>query len=98
MSCLSYISRGLYIGPKTTLSPPPALFKDDTSVADPEPLDTDPDPAFHFDTDPDHAFNFDTDPNPAFQFDKNPEILYGSGSLPFKEVMYLTQYFLHTFT
>jgi hypothetical protein len=29
------------------------------SVADPDPFDTDPDPALHFDTDP--AFQFDTD-------------------------------------
>jgi hypothetical protein len=32
------------------------------SVADPDPFDTDPDPAFHFDTDTDHAFQFDMDP------------------------------------
>ncbi len=31
------------------------------SVVDPDPFDTDPDPAFHFDTDPDPAFQFDTD-------------------------------------
>jgi hypothetical protein len=31
-----------------------------TSVADPDPFDTDTDPAFHFDTDPDPAFQFDT--------------------------------------
>ncbi len=30
------------------------------SVADPEPFDTDPDPALHFDTDPDPAFQFYT--------------------------------------
>jgi hypothetical protein len=35
------------------------------SVADPDPFDTDPDPAFHFDTDPDPAFSFDTDPDPT---------------------------------
>jgi hypothetical protein len=37
-----------------------------SSVADPKPFDTDPDPAFHFDTDPDPAFQFDTrtDPDP----------------------------------
>jgi hypothetical protein len=34
------------------------------SVADPDPFDTDPDPACHFDTDPDPAFQFDTDPDP----------------------------------
>ncbi len=48
-----------------------------TSVADPDPFDTDPDPAFHFDTDPDTdpAFHFDTDPDtdPAFQFDTDPD-------------------------
>jgi hypothetical protein len=42
------------------------------NVADPDPFDTDPDPAFHFDTDP--AFQFDTDPDPTF--------FYGSGSFP----------------
>jgi hypothetical protein len=33
-----------------------------SSVADPDPFYTDPDPAFHFDTDPDPASQFDTDP------------------------------------
>ncbi len=33
------------------------------SVADPDPCDTDPDPAVHFDTDPDPAFQFDTNPD-----------------------------------
>jgi hypothetical protein len=33
-----------------------------TSVANPDPFDTDPDPAFHFDKDLDPAFQFDTDP------------------------------------
>jgi hypothetical protein len=52
------------------------------SVADSDPFDTDPDPAFNFDTDPDSAFHFDTDPDPdfhldtdldhAFQFDTDP--------------------------
>ncbi len=28
---------------------------------EPDPFDTDPDPAFHFGTDPDPAFQFDTD-------------------------------------
>ncbi len=32
------------------------------SVADPDPFDADPDPAFRFDTDPDPAFQFDLDP------------------------------------
>jgi hypothetical protein len=36
-----------------------------TSVADPDPFDTNPDPAFHFDTDQDPAFQFDMDPNPT---------------------------------
>jgi hypothetical protein len=54
----------------------------EASIADPDPFDTDPDPAFHFDTGPDPAFQFDTDPDPY----------------RFKEVMYLKQYFLHTFT
>ncbi len=43
------------------------------SVTDPDPFDTDPDPAFHFDTDPDPAFKFDTDPDPALQFDTDPD-------------------------
>jgi hypothetical protein len=43
-----------------------------TSVADPDPIDTDPDPAFHFDTDPDPAFQSDRDPDPT--------VRYGSGS------------------
>jgi hypothetical protein len=37
----------------------------ETSVADPNPFDTDPDPVFHFDTDPESAFQFDTDPDPC---------------------------------
>jgi hypothetical protein len=32
------------------------IFLVDISVADPDPFDTDTDPAFHFDTDPDPAF------------------------------------------
>ncbi len=61
-----------------------SLLSTPTSVADPDPFytDTDPDPAFHFDTDPDPAFQLYTDPDPYH----------------FKEVMYLNQYFLHTFT
>ncbi len=35
------------------------------SVGDPDPFDTDPDPAFRFYTDPDPAFRFDTDPDPT---------------------------------
>ncbi len=42
-----------------------------SNVADPDPFDTDPDPAFHFDTDP--------DPD-AFQFVTDPDVWYGSGS------------------
>jgi hypothetical protein len=34
-----------------------------TSVADPDPFYTDPDPACHFDTDPQTAFQFDPDPD-----------------------------------
>jgi hypothetical protein len=34
-----------------------------TSVAEPDPFDTDPDPAFQFDTDPNPAFQSDTDPD-----------------------------------
>jgi hypothetical protein len=33
-----------------------------TSVANPDPFDMDPDPAFHFDADPDPAFQSDLDP------------------------------------
>jgi hypothetical protein len=33
------------------------------SVADPDPFDTDPDPALHFNTDPDPCFHFATDPD-----------------------------------
>jgi hypothetical protein len=36
----------------------------DSSVADPDPFDQDPDPVFHFDTDPDPAFQFITDRDP----------------------------------
>jgi hypothetical protein len=48
-----------------------------SSVADPDPFDTHPDPAFHFDTDPDPVFQFATDPDPT--------VCYGSGSLPFQK-------------
>jgi hypothetical protein len=54
------------------------------SVADPDPFDTDPDPACHFDTGP--------DPVPAFQFDPDPD------SYRFKEVMFLKQFFLYILT
>jgi hypothetical protein len=40
-------------------------YKSTPSVADPDPFDTDPDPACHFDTDPDHAFQSDPDPDPT---------------------------------
>jgi hypothetical protein len=36
-----------------------------SNVADPDPFDTDLDPAFHFDTDTGPAFQFDTDPDPT---------------------------------
>jgi hypothetical protein len=51
-------------------------------VADPDPFDKYPDPAFHFDTDTDPAYQFDTDPDP----------------FRFKEVMYLKRFFLYIFT
>ncbi len=54
---------------------------------DPDPFDTDPDPALHFDTDTDRAAKCDVDPDPI--------VLYGSESLPFIEVMFLKQYFLY---
>jgi hypothetical protein len=42
-----------------------------SSVADPNPCDADPDPAFHFDPDPDpdptFHFDVDSDPDPCFQ-------------------------------
>ncbi len=62
------------------------------SVADPDPFDTDTDPAFHFDTDSDPAFQFDPDPGPT--------VWYGSGYLLFQRgtLMYLKQYFLYIFT
>jgi hypothetical protein len=44
-----------------------------TSVVDPDPFDTDTDPAFLFDTDLDPDFHFDTDPDPDFQFDTDPD-------------------------
>jgi hypothetical protein len=52
-------------------------------VADPDPFDTDPDPAFHFDMDTDPAYQFDTDPDPY----------------RFKEVMYLERslLFIHLY-
>jgi hypothetical protein len=66
-------------------------FSPATSVADPDPFDTDPDPAFHLETDPDPDFQFDTDPGPA--------VFYGSGSLPLQRgnVPKTIRYFLHTF-
>jgi hypothetical protein len=58
-----------------------------TSVADPDPFNTDPDLVFHFDRDPD----------PAFQFDPDPTVWYGPVPYRFKELMYLKQYFLYIF-
>ncbi len=43
------------------LHTPPPTPQVITSVTDPDPLDTDPDPAFHFDADQDPAFQFDMD-------------------------------------
>ncbi len=54
------------------------------SVADPDHIDTGPDPAFHFDLDPDPSFHFYLDLNYT---DPDP--------YRFKEVMYQKQYFLH---
>jgi hypothetical protein len=45
-----------------------------SSVAGPDPFDTDPDPVFHF----------YTGPGPAFQFNTDPAVGYGSGYLPFQ--------------
>ncbi len=59
-----------------------------SSVADPDPFDTDPDPAFHF------------DPDPAFQSDTDPTVWSGFGSLPFqrgnvhKTVRFIYLYFI----
>jgi hypothetical protein len=50
-----------------------------TSVADPDPFDTDPDYVFHFDTAPDHAFQYDTDTDTDTDPDPDP--------YRFKEVM-----------
>ncbi len=60
-----------------------------TSVADPDPFDTDTDPAFHFDTDPDPAFQFDT-----------LVVWYGSGSSQFQSgnVPKTVRYFLYILT
>ncbi len=61
------------------------------SVADPDPFDTDPDPAFHFDPNPDPAFQFDMDPVLT--------VCYGSESLPFhRGDVYQKQYFLYILT
>jgi hypothetical protein len=59
----------------------------DSSFADPDPLDTDPDPAFHFDMDPDPAFQFDTD--------LDLTVGYRSESLPFQRGTEPKQYFLY---
>ncbi len=68
-----------------TVTPPPA------SVADPDPFDMDPNPAFHFNTDPNLALQFDPDLGPTvFNTDPNP--------YRFKEVKYLKQYFLYILT
>jgi hypothetical protein len=43
----------------------PTLFSSvGGSVADPDHIDTDPNPAFHFEMYPDLNFHFDTDPDP----------------------------------
>jgi hypothetical protein len=52
------------------------------SVADPNPFDTDRDPAFHFATNPDPDFQFNAELDPY----------------RFKEVMYLKRYFLYILT
>jgi hypothetical protein len=61
------------------------------SIADLEPVDPDPDPAFHFDMEPDPDFTFDTDPD--------PNALYGSGSLPFQRgyVPKMVFFFIHLY-
>jgi hypothetical protein len=62
-----------------------------SSVADLDPFEPDPDPAFQFDTDP--------DADPAFQFEPDPTV-YGSGSLPFQRgyVPKTVRYILYIFT
>ncbi len=62
------------------------------SVADPDPFDTDPDPAFHFDTDPDPILLSNLIRIRIRLFDTVPD------SYLFKEVIYLKQYFLYMFT
>jgi hypothetical protein len=47
--------------------PMPEILKTvvNISVADPDPLETDPDPACQFHMDPNPDFQFNTDPDPA---------------------------------
>ncbi len=61
-------ARSFQLRPRHDVKPPSLIlvtWEVIYSVADPDPFDTDPDPAFHFDTDLDPAFHFDTDPDPA---------------------------------
>jgi hypothetical protein len=44
------------------LGPDYGITNEHILLSDPDPFDTDPDPARHFDTDPDPAFQFDLDP------------------------------------
>ncbi len=48
------------------------------SVADPDPFDVDPDPAFHFDSDTDLSFHSNTDTDLTGWYG------FGSGSLLFQ--------------
>ncbi len=62
------------------------------SVADQDPFDKDPDPAFHFNMDPDPAFQYETDPDPTVCYGS------GSGSLAMERGNVLRRYFLYIFT
>jgi hypothetical protein len=62
------------------------------SVADPDPFDTDLDPAFHFDTDLDPAFQFDTDPT-VLSGSGSGSLLFQRGNVP-KTVLFIHLYLI----
>jgi hypothetical protein len=63
-----------------------------SSVADLDPFDTDPDPAFHFDMYPYPSFQFDTDPDLTVRY------RYRSGSIPFqRDNVPTTVLFIHLY-
>ncbi len=61
----------------------------ETSIADPDPFDTDPDRAFHFDTDPDPAFQFDADPTVRSGSASESLLLKGTVSQDFLPLLFL---------